>query len=66
VALAGLAIIVQPAAIAGPTFHASSSSGKFQGVIMATTPTGSRRTRPSASGVWREIASSRRSFASAA
>ena len=38
VRLAGLAIIVQPAAIAGATFHDSSSSGKFHGVIIATTP----------------------------
>ncbi len=56
-----MATIVQPAAIAGATFHDSSSSGKFHGVIIATTPTGSLRIRPSAFGVCCEIASPRRS-----
>src|SRR6185369_15780222 len=40
---AGLATTVQPAASAGPSFHVSSSTGEFHGVIAATTPTGSRR-----------------------
>jgi len=39
---AGLTTQVHPAASAGASFHDSSRSGKFQGVIMATTPTGSR------------------------
>jgi len=33
-------IIVQPAANAGANFQACMSSGKFQGMIMPTTPTG--------------------------
>jgi hypothetical protein len=33
---------VLPHASAGATFHAVSSSGKFQGTIAATTPIGSR------------------------
>ena len=33
---------MQPAASAGPSLYATSSSGKFHGVIAATTPTGSR------------------------
>jgi hypothetical protein len=36
--LAGLITIVQPAASAGATFHASISSGKFHGMICPTTP----------------------------
>ena len=40
---AGLSTIVQPAARAGPSFHAAISSGKFHGMICAHTPTGSRR-----------------------
>jgi hypothetical protein len=32
----------QPAAKAGPIFHASISSGKFHGSTRPTTPTGSR------------------------
>ncbi len=32
---------MQPAASAGPSFHAAISSGKFQGMICPTTPTGS-------------------------
>ncbi|MDT4887681.1 hypothetical protein FQZ97_1241560 [compost metagenome] len=36
-----------PVARAGPSFHAAISSGKFHGTIAATTPTGSRVTRPS-------------------
>src|SRR5262249_7040476 len=39
----GLTTTVQPAARAGATFQVKSSSGEFQGVIAATTPTGSRR-----------------------
>ena len=33
---------VQPVASAGPSFQAAIRSGKFQGMIWATTPTGSR------------------------
>ena len=40
--LAGLMITVLPQARAGATFQVASSSGKFQGTIAATTPTGSR------------------------
>ena len=38
----GLITIVQPAARAGASFCALSSSGAFQGTIAPTTPTGSR------------------------
>ena len=38
-----------PAASAGPIFQAAMMSGKFQGTIAATTPTGSRVTSASAS-----------------
>jgi hypothetical protein len=33
-------MMVQPAASAGPSFQAAISSGKFQGMICPTTPTG--------------------------
>jgi hypothetical protein len=39
----GLTTTVQPAASAGASFHVSSRSGEFHGVIAATTPTGSWR-----------------------
>ncbi len=39
-----------PAASAGPSFQQAISSGKFHGTMAATTPTGSRVTRPSSSG----------------
>jgi hypothetical protein len=39
---AGLSMIVQPAASAGAIFQAAIISGKFQGIIWPTTPTGSR------------------------
>ena len=38
---AGFSTTVQPQASAGPSFHAAISSGKFQGMIWPTTPTGS-------------------------
>src|SRR5277367_1179363 len=41
---AGFSTQVQPAASAGPSFHAAMASGKFHGTICATTPTGSRAT----------------------
>src|SRR5690606_29377043 len=37
----GFTTTVQPAASAGASFHEVSRSGEFQGVIAATTPTGS-------------------------
>ena len=40
---AGFSTTVQPVARAGPHFHACISSGKFQGMIWPTTPTGSCR-----------------------
>ena len=39
---AGLSTTVQPQARTGPSFQAAISSGKFQGMICPTTPTGSR------------------------
>ena len=39
---AGFSTTVQPVARAGPSFQAAISSGKFQGMICPTTPTGSR------------------------
>ena len=41
---------MQPAASAGPSFHAAISSGKFQGMIWPQTPTGSRACRRRCSG----------------
>ena len=40
---AGLSTTVQPAASAGPSFHADIRIGKFQGMIWPHTPTGSLR-----------------------
>ncbi len=40
--LAGFQTMVLPQASAGPSFHEANSSGKFQGTIIPTTPTGSR------------------------
>ena len=37
---AGLTTIVQPAAMAGPILRVPMASGKFQGVIISTGPTG--------------------------
>ncbi|CAH0326199.1 hypothetical protein SRABI106_04585 [Rahnella aquatilis] len=45
VLLAGLIRPVQPAASAGPSLRVSIASGKFHGVMAATTPTGSRVAR---------------------
>ena len=42
VSSAGLSTTVLPAASAGPSFHAAITSGKFQGTIRPTTPSGSR------------------------
>ena len=46
VSSAGLTTAVQPTARANGSFWLMISSGKFQGVIIPTTPTGSRRTSP--------------------
>ena len=40
VSSAGFITTVQPQASAGATFHTAFISGKFQGTIAATTPTG--------------------------
>jgi hypothetical protein len=40
---AGLRMVAQPVASTGASFHAAISRGKFQGMIWAQTPTGSRR-----------------------
>ena len=47
---AGLTTAVQPTARAKGSFWLMIRSGKFQGVIMPTTPTGSRRTSPNIDG----------------
>ena len=55
VSSAGFSTTVLPAASAGATFHDAIVSGKFQGVISATTPSGSRKvmsTPPSTGIVW--------------
>jgi hypothetical protein len=43
VSLAGFRRTTQPAASAAATFQVASRNGKFQGVMAATTPTGSRK-----------------------
>ena len=42
--MAGFTIMVHPAAMAGPSFHSTSATGKFHGVMAAATPTGCRST----------------------
>ena len=54
--VAGLMTMVQPVASAGAIFQVASSIGKFHGVMMPTTPTGSLRIRPRASSTMFEIA----------
>ncbi len=46
VSSAGFTTAVQPTARANGSFWLTMSRGKFHGVIMPTTPTGSRRTTP--------------------
>src|SRR5215472_3427723 len=46
VSLAGLKTIVLPATSAGNIFQVGMAIGKFQGVMQATTPTGSRMATP--------------------
>ncbi len=50
---AGFSTIVLPAASAGATFQEAIVSGKFQGVISPTTPSGSRKVMsiPPATGI---------------
>ena len=43
VGLAGFSTIALPAASAGASFHAAMSSGKLNGMIWPTTPSGSRK-----------------------
>ena len=64
VSSAGLSTTVLPAASAGPSFHAAIVSGKFQGTISPTTPSGSRTVHacPPATGI---VSPSRRSGAPA-
>ena len=50
VSSAGLSTTVLPAASAGASFHAAIVSGKFHGVISATTPSGSRNGHADAAG----------------
>ena len=55
VSSAGLSTIVLPAASAGATFQEAITSGKFQGTIRPTTPSGSRKvmsTPPATGIVW--------------
>ena len=47
--VAGFSTVVQPTARAGAIFQVARSIGKFQGVMMPTTPTGSLRISPIAS-----------------
>ena len=53
VSSAGFRTTVFPAASAGATFHEAIASGKFQGVMRPTTPSGSRNVRsmPPATGI---------------
>ena len=53
VSSAGFSTTVLPAASAGPSFQEAIVSGKFQGVISPTTPTGSRTVKacPPATGI---------------
>ena len=50
---AGFSTTVQPAAIAGPALRVIIASGKFHGVMQATTPIGSLMTTMRLSGWWR-------------
>ncbi len=53
VSSAGFSTSVLPAASAGPIFQEAIASGKFQGVISPTTPSGSRKvtSTPPATGI---------------
>ena len=57
VSSAGLRTIVLPAASAGAIFQDAIVSGKFQGVISPTTPSGSRKvmSTPPATGIVRPV-----------
>ena len=54
---AGFSTTVQPAASAGPAFRVIIASGKFQGVMHATTPTGCLMTMMRLSAWWPGIVS---------
>ena len=54
---AGLSTIVQPAASAGPALRVIIASGKFHGVITATTPIGCLSTTMRLSAWWPGIVS---------
>ena len=57
VSSAGFSTTVLPAASAGPSFQEAIVSGKFQGVISPTTPSGSRNvmSTPPATGIVRPV-----------
>ncbi len=57
VSSAGFSTTVFPAASAGPSFQPAIVSGKFQGVIRPTTPSGSRKVMsiPPATGMVRPV-----------
>jgi hypothetical protein len=48
---AGLMITVLPATSAGAAFHTGSAHGKFQGVMIATTPNGCRKVNNTVVGI---------------
>ena len=50
--MAGLTMTVHPAASAGASFQTTRATGKFQGLIAATTPTGDGRIQLPVVGVW--------------
>ena len=60
VSSAGLSTIVLPAASAGATFQHAITSGKFQGTIRPTTPSGSRKvmSTPPSTGIVLPVARS--------
>ncbi len=60
VSSAGFSTIVLPAASAGATFQDAITSGKFQGTISPTTPSGSRKVMsiPPATGIVRPLSRS--------
>ena len=63
---AGLSTIVQPTASAGADFRVTMAEGKFQGVMPAVTPTGSRVTTMRRSGAGLGITAPSTRFASSA
>jgi hypothetical protein len=63
---AGFSTTVQPAAIAGPALRVIIASGKFHGVMQATTPIGCLITMMRLSGWWPGMVSPYTRFASSA